>query len=279
MSGDETRDFESLRRVVEAIDELADDDQIQGPTSDEVAEELDVSKTTVSRWTDRDYNHAVRTAGLIPRKNRNIGDYMVVYDELNKSEKEITKEVIERENSIGSLGVTDKNLSHNQAREKIGLNPNPGRPNRHELPFPGKIHGEEGEIYEHRLRGAGLQLLEEKDRVPLKEELNDKVGIPDDLEYNQLRKAAGFPPEPVYVEGQGPRFMSADRENEVFDFWVSQYLEEDWRQYDETEVDTKFVVDTIMKRRMNDKDISENELNAVASQYRKWIDFDRYQSE
>lgn len=269
----EVEDFENLRKVVEAIDSLVEDGQLEAPKKDEVAEELDVPRKTITRWTEGDYNHAVRTAGLIPRKDRNIGDYMVVYDELdNNSEIRITKENIQEKSPVSTLGQIEIKLSHNQARQKIGLEPNRGNPVYPDAFSLGKkLYGEDGINFEHKLREIVLQSLDEKDRVPSKSEISYKISIPDDCEYDDLKKIADSNIEPIYVEGPNS-IMSADRENEVVDFWVNEYLEEDWSQYDDAEVDT------IMKLRMTEKDISENELNAVANQYSKWMDFDRYQN-
>lgn len=78
----------------------------------------------------------------------------------------------------------------------------------------------------------------------------------------------------MYAEPVKPyvtKIMSGDRENNVFDFWVAEYLERDWSQYDETEVDT------IMELRMCAEEISDEELDSVANVYSKWVDFDRYQ--
>jgi hypothetical protein len=261
-----TSDVENLRKVVEAIDEIADDDQIQAPELNEVAEELGVSGNTVSRWTGRDYNHAVRTAGLIPRTSHNIGDYMEVYNKLNDSDSEITKQVMEEDSPVSPLGQTDKKITHNQAREKIGLDPNFGFMHY----APEKIYGEEGSNFEHKLRGLILEFMDENDRPPSNSELNNRINFKEGDKIQESKERADLYVEPI--KPHRTEIMSGDREDEVFDFWVSEYLEEDWSQYDDTEVDT------IMKLRMTEEDISENELNAVASQYSKWIDFDGYQS-
>lgn len=263
-----TSDVENLRKVVEAIDEVADDDQIQAPELNEVAEELGVSGNTISRWTGWDYNHAVRTAGLIPRTSHNIGDYMEVYNKLNDSDTEVTKEVLEEDSPVSPLGQTGKKITHNQAREKLGLDPNFGFMHY----VPEKIYGEDGSNFEHKLRGLILEFLDENDRPPSNSELNNRINFKEGDKIQESKERAGLYVEPIHVKSPGYGFMSADRENEVFEFWVSEYLEEDWSQYYDTEVDT------IMKLRMTEEDISENELNAVASQYSKWIDFDRYQN-
>lgn len=262
-----TSDVENLRKVVQAIDEIADDDQIRAPELNEVADELGVSGSTVSRWSGWDYNHAVRTAGLIPRTSHNIGDYMEVYNKLNDSDNEITKEFLKEDSPVSPLGQTDKKITHNQAREKIGLDPNFGFMHY----VPEKIYGEEGSNFEHKLRGLILEFMEENDRPPSNSELNSRINFKEGDKIQQSKERADLYTEPIILDGSYG-VTSADRENEVFDFWVSEYLEEDWSQYDETEVDT------IMKLRMTEEDISENELNAVAKEYSKWIDFERYQS-
>lgn len=262
-----TQDFENLQKIAETILEISDDDQIVAPTKAEVAEELGVPENEITRLTDGDYNQAVRTSGLIPNKNRTAGDIMVVYNKLHQSGRDITKSDF-RESPVEPLVKSRKCIRHDQAREKLGLEPNPR--NNHSG-FHGKLYGEDGENYEHRLRT--LFPYFDETRFPTTRELKKKITEPKDKKFSEVMQQAGLYAESISWKDQEDGCLSAERENEVFDFWVNEYLEEDWSQYEETEVDK------IMRLRMARRAISEDELNEVAEEYSKWVDFERYQNQ
>ncbi|WEL19593.1 hypothetical protein [Candidatus Nanohalococcus occultus] len=265
MEGFEIEEFENLRKVVETIEGMVEEGYLQAPTLDEIAEELGVSDTTVSKWSGGSYNHAVRTAGLIPNKNLNAGDYMAVYSELDEAGGKITKKAFEQNAPIGSLSKhRNKDLTHNQAREKLGLEPNQG----FEHYVGGKFYGDDGENLEDRIRGLEHDFLELESRPPSNDELYNKISFRERSRLPELRARTGVHAEPVTIQGRGR--MAGEREDEVFDFWVREYLEEDWSQYSDADVDT------VMKLRMAREDISESELSAVAAHYGKWLDLDQY---
>ncbi len=270
---EEAPEFEELRKVVEGICEVADEDQLKAPAIDEVAEELDTSHATVRRWADGDYNHAARTAGYIPNRGMNIGDFMAVYDKLGESEDKVTKRVVEEKAPISPVGQWDNNITHAQLREKHGIELNElqernrkGKEN--ENPFPGKIYGDEEENLEYKIRGVIFRYLEDENRVPSDTELTENVGYRE-FTGGTLREIADFHADPAVAEGKAG-ILSAARENHIFDFWVDEYLDVDWTGYQDIEVDM------LMDLKMNDEDIKESELNAVARKYSKWVDFSRY---
>jgi hypothetical protein len=266
MSGfEEVEAFEDLRRVVEALDRLTGDDEVRAPIRSEVAEELEVSEHTVKDWCDGDYTHAVRTAGLIPNYLMDSGDFMVAYNRLNESDKDVTSNNVSRFCEVGQIANSNVDLTHNQCREKLGLDSNQGV----EGLLTGVLYEEDGENFEHEVRGFRKDFLEEHDRVPSTGEVRNKFTSPPNVETQRMEEIYSSNRNPVVAKGSSG-IMSPEKENKIFDFWIIEYLEEDWSNQSNDDVEA------VMKYRMRSEDITERELDAVAQKYSKWVDFERY---
>lgn len=256
--------YKDLRKVVEAIEEVAADDQIKAPYLYEVAEELEESEKEVSRWTNGDYAHACRTAGYVPRQSRELGDIMEFYNKQNDSkDQNVSQSSISESFGFDHLSGERYGLTHNQAREKLGLDTN-------QQPA-GRFYIEDsiGENLQHRVRGIHHERMDNDSRTPNNSEINQEINL-NDRDIEEVRAKSGLPFRPIEGRNRNQSPLSGERENEVFDFWKEEYLNEDWSENTEDEVEA------IMSMRMYTEGVSEWELNGVASKYGKWIDIDRY---
>ena len=108
--------------------------------------------------------------------------------------------------------------------------------------------------------------MEKEGRPPIDSELHNSIHNIHTHDIDQLKKEAGIIAEPA----QHTKALSGEREDEVFKFWIEEYLEEDWNNHSELEVNAK------MDMRMQMNNISEAELDATVEKYGKWMDIEQY---
>ena len=260
--------YENLRKLVEAVDRVADEGQRIAPRIEELSEEFEYKPQSIINSIDENYSHVVRTAGYVPTKHRNTGDKMALYDKLVGGEEKITLKTVSNTEGIGRIRTDDGDeLTHNQAREKLGLDPTYGLGWHRGR----KIYEHDGdrENIMHEIRRINDRSLEEDGHPPKNEDLNLGYGNKSSSKISDIRKEAGVPYHPITHLGGGT--LTEQREDNVFEFWVDEYLKRDWEGKSPDDVDT------IMKMSMMREVVAEWELNAVAGEYEKWIDWDRYE--
>lgn len=266
MKSQKNKERETLRRLVEAVDEIAEDDQLFGPRLVDLEEELEENPTALVNSIEEDYNHVVRTAGYVPLINRTTGDKMTVINYLDSKGENITVTNLEKQGQTTIRTRDGGELTHNQVREKIGLDPNP-KVGKYSYLKMFDVEGDQENIL-HEYRRRNDQSLEQNGFPVKSSELVVGSQIQGIDHAKELRKKAGIPYEPISRATVGT--MTGERESEVFEFWVEEYLERDWEDKEDYEIDT------IMKMSMTREGIEEWELDEVASEYKKWLDMDRY---
>jgi len=261
---------ENLRKIVEAITEVAEEDQIRAPTREEVAQHLDISENYISELVDGDYSHACRTAGYMPNRERTIGDTMVFYNELDKTGKEVTASNLQEKYNLSHLRQDKNQLTHDQARAKMGLEQNKHWPlmGIYQENYSGENNTRN---LEHRIRELHHRKMEEEGRTFTNSELAQFVSKVDYSNVEEMREKAGIPFKPVNGSKTSLSPLTGRREDEIFEFWVNEFLEEDWAGK------TDFEIDTIMKMRMQAQGINGKELDHTIDQYKRYMDFNRYE--
>ena len=253
--GNDGGGFDDLRKVVEALDEMTGEEERRAPKIEQTAEYLGVSKDTVSDWADGSYNHAVRTAGLIPQARLNTGDVMESYHALRNLDKPLTRQNVKDEAPTSDASALETGLSHSQAVEKLS------RKKSDKVPV---LYGEDGENAEHELRSTEHRYLDQEGRMPTRRETINESQHPVKTSNIEHR----FYPEPIKL--QNGDIMDSKREEEVARFWISNYLEEDWEDYSDDEAAAT------LQYRMVSQDVDRREVDAVAQEYERWVNWNRY---
>lgn len=255
MDGTHGDSFEDLRKVVEALDEMTGEEERRAPKIEETADHLGATKKDVSEWSAGSYNHAVRAAGLIPQADLNPGDVMESYHGLRNLDEQLTRQTVKTKAPTSDASSLEAGLTHTQAVEKLGRE----KPNRRPV-----FYGEDGENAEHELRSTEHRYLNQEGRMPTRSETINDSQHP--VETSNIKHR--FYPEPIRL--QNLDIMDSEREEEVAEFWISNYLEEDWENYSDDEAAAT------LEYRMVSQGVDRREVDAVAQEYERWVNWDRY---